>query len=1284
MVQPSARQRKQGQRKDARAYNQQAIGYLRQGKLRKARACIHEALRLQPDFPNAHVNLGNIFFCQEKYDGALHCYEQALHLNPDFAEASNNRGNALAALGRYEEALAACQRALRLKPDTALFYQSLGNIYKCWGKLDDAVACAQQALTLDPQSHEAHNNLGVALVELNRFQEAAGHYREALRLKPDFPEVYRNLGVLFMTQFQWEDALMPLCRAIQLRPRYPEAYCDLAYALGQLGKHPDAARCFREVVRLKPNYAEAHLGLAFNLLLRGHFKQAWPDYEWRLRINGSSPRSFPQPLWDGSPLGGRTILLHAEGGLGDTIQFIRYAKVVKQSGGTVIVECQELLLPFLASCPGIDRLVAAKSELPAFDVHAPLLSLPLILKTSLATVPADIPYLGPDAGRHTKWQRKLDRYPGFKVGIVWQGNPRFLQDRQRSIPLVHFAPLAQIEGVCLLSLQKGPGSEQLGAVAEQFRVIDLGCRLDKKGGAFMDTAAVMKNLDLVITSDTAIAHLAGALGVPVWVALSFAPDWRWLLRREDSPWYPTMRLFRQTKSGDWDGVFARMAEALPKKVAASRGPGPVAIKVAPGELIDKITILEIKRDKIPDDAKLRHVQTELQALQAVRERDIQPSSTITRLTAQLKRVNQRLWQVEDEIRLCEQAKDFGPRFIQLARSVYRLNDLRATLKSRISDTLGSTIIEVKHYPTWRRDSTGKGVPSRLRNGSARHMAERPDEAKAYNQQAATYLRQGKLRKARACIHEALRLKPDFPNAHVNLGNIHFYQRRYAAALDCYDKALHLNPDFAEAANNRGNALAALGRYEEALAACQHALRLKPDTALFYQSLGNIYKCWGKLDEAVACAQQALTLDPQSHEAHNNLGAALVELNRFEEAAVHYREALRLKPDFPEVYYNLGNLSKSQWDWDAALVLLSQAIRLRPKYPEAYYDLGHVLGRLGKHHDAARCFCQALHLKPDFAEAHYAYAFNLLLRGRYPLGWRELEWRWRHPQYSLRPLPQPLWDGSPLAGRTILLHSEWALGDTLQVIRYARVVKQSGGTVIVQCQKSLLPLLASCPGIDRLVAHGSPLPAFDVHAPFMSLPRILKTTLDTVPADIPYLFADAVLQRKWRRTLSRFPGFKIGIVWYGSSANPYRAIPLTQFAPLARVPGVHLISLQKGPGAEQLEAVADQFRVINLGSHLDERSGAFMDTAAIMKNLDLVITCDTSSAHLAGALAVPVWVALGFVADWRWLLEREDSPWYPTMRLDRQIKPGDWDGVFARMAEALSKRMATGTVGAKAK
>ena len=273
-----------------------------------------------------------------------------------------------------------------------------------------------------------------------------------------------------------------------------------------------------------------------------------------------------QPRWDGSPLEGRTILLCYEQGHGDTMQFIRYAEMVKQQGGTVIVECQAPLVRLLAGCAGVDQVIAHGEPRPPFDVHIPLLNLPGVFHTSLETVPAKVPYLAPDPEAVTQWKKKLGRKKGLKIGIAWQGNPDFRKDCFRSIPLTHFGMLAETPGVRLFSLQFGTGREQLAQYVDSWPITDLGDEL----GDFSNTAAIMKNLDLVITSDSAPAHLAGALGLPVWVALTFAPDWRWMAKRADSPWYPTMRLFRQTKHGDWAGVLQEIQAALAELVSPAQ------------------------------------------------------------------------------------------------------------------------------------------------------------------------------------------------------------------------------------------------------------------------------------------------------------------------------------------------------------------------------------------------------------------------------------------------------------------------------------------------------------------------------------------------------------------------------------------------------------------------------------------------------------------------------------------------------------------------------------------
>jgi len=484
---------------------------------------LHAALRLKPDCAEAHNSLGNVFLGQRKLPLAVASYQQAVRLKPDYADAHNNLGNALREQGQLGEAVASLEQALRLRPDFA----------------------------------EAHNNLGIALQGQGKLAEAVIHWEQALRLRPDFAEAHNNLGIVLDRQGKLTEAVLSFHQALRLRPDFAEGHYNLAKTLHEQGKVAEAVASCQQALRLKPDYAEAHYNLGVLWLLLGNYEQGWPEYERRWQIFPSSPR--PQPPWDGSPLDGKTILLHAEQGRGDTLQFIRYAAVVKQRGGTVVAECHPALLGVLAGCAGVDHLLPRGGPLPACDVQAPLLSLPGLCGTTLTTIPAEVPYLVADPSRVKHWRNRLGAISGFKVGICWQGKPGHNNDRRRSVPLAQFAPLAEVPGVRLVSLQHGPGREQWAALAGHWPVVDLPGHAEESSQGWVDTAALVCALDLVITVDTAVAHLAGALGVPVWLALPFSPDWRWLLEREDNPWYPTMRLFRQTRPGHWPDVFERIA-----------------------------------------------------------------------------------------------------------------------------------------------------------------------------------------------------------------------------------------------------------------------------------------------------------------------------------------------------------------------------------------------------------------------------------------------------------------------------------------------------------------------------------------------------------------------------------------------------------------------------------------------------------------------------------------------------------------------------------------------------
>ncbi len=425
-----------------------------------------------------------------------------------------------------------------------------------------------------------------------QYDEAETLYRQILQSDPWHVGANNNLGVILSSRGRHEEAIEHYHRVLACNPHIAATYNCLGNALLRLGRPQEAADSFTQAIRLSPNFAQPHNALGLAYLLMGDYERGWPEYEWRWGIRdfveghietstpwaeyearwlSGLPVPFAEPRWDGSPLAGRTILLFAEQGFGDVIQFIRYAPLVKERGGTVIVHCQAELLSILASCGGIDQLLPRGTPPLPFDVHAPLPSLPGIFGTTVSTIPAKAPYLHADARLVEHWRQQLPPEPAFKVGIVWQGRPHLINAAQRSISLAEFAPLAAVPGVHLISLQKGHGRQQLETLQGRFPIIDFGDRMDEESGPFMDTAAILQNLDLAIVPDTSIAHLAGALGIKVWIALPSTPDWRWLLDRSDSPWYPTARLFRQQRAGDWTSVFAQMATELRQLVGKQSG-----------------------------------------------------------------------------------------------------------------------------------------------------------------------------------------------------------------------------------------------------------------------------------------------------------------------------------------------------------------------------------------------------------------------------------------------------------------------------------------------------------------------------------------------------------------------------------------------------------------------------------------------------------------------------------------------------------------------------------------
>jgi tetratricopeptide (TPR) repeat protein len=517
-----------------------ALRHHQAGRLREAEAGYLRALAAEPDNVDALHFLGVVAYQEGKHARAAELITRALSLNQSNAPAHNNLGNVFRELGRTQDAIACYRRAISLTPGYADAYANLGAVLRACDALDEAVSCYRRLLSFLPGDAAAHFGLGNALHDLGKLDEAVDCYDKALAYKPDFPDVHVNLAAALMSS----------------------------------GRLSDAEEHYRQALRLRPAYAPATFGYALLKLLQGDYAGGLPLFESRFEalsgplyagLRAQLARFAGKPRWQGEAGGGRSLLLWTDQGLGDTLMVLRYIGSVRSRGfGRLAVHCDEALVRIVRALPGIDGVTPLEQEFPPddFDCHSPMMSLPLVFHTTADTVPDDVPYIVvPDAIRQ-EWRRRLAAGTRPKVGVVWAGRKQFSRDSLRSVEFERLSPLLGIPDVDFVSLQKG--KEQARTRGADRGVLDYmdHCR------DLMDTAGLITQLDLVISVDTSVAHLAGALGKPVWLLNRFESEWRWMLEREDSPWYPTMKIFRQTRRGDWDAVIARVVSALAERYGA--------------------------------------------------------------------------------------------------------------------------------------------------------------------------------------------------------------------------------------------------------------------------------------------------------------------------------------------------------------------------------------------------------------------------------------------------------------------------------------------------------------------------------------------------------------------------------------------------------------------------------------------------------------------------------------------------------------------------------------------
>lgn len=928
-------------------------------------------------------------------------------------------------------------------------------------RLTEAEALLAGVLARHPRMAEAHGNLGVALRRQGRLAEAEGHLRQALECRPDYPEALNNLGAVLVDMGRADEAVPALRAALALRPEHAPAWNNLGNALKAVGAHGEARQAYARALAIAPEYAEAHWNLALEDLLQGDFASGWREYEWRL-ARADTRHLYPDwnmPRWDGAAPDGRTILFYAEQGMGDTLQFARFLPRVAERGARVILRCQAPLKGLLEGLPGVAQVLDEDEALPHFDLQCPLLSLPYLLGMKGEDDIPPTPYLAADAGLAAAWGARLPRDGRLRVGLVWAGAPRredfdaWLIDRRRSMRLADFGPLLDIPGVAFYSLQLGEAAAEARDHAGKLADLTGGIR------DFRDTAALLSQLDLLICVDTAVAHLAGALGRPVWLLSRFDGCWRWLLERADSPWYSSLRLFRQRRPGGWGEVVARLAEELAALAAAHVHPLPP--------------------DTDPEQAVRQGVRAALEILHA-------------------------------------------------------------------------------------------------------------------------------------------------------------------------------------------------GRAEAARLLLVRLLGQTPRSTLALHALGLLCLKTGGAREAVAWLERAAAFAPGAPDILAALGDACRQAGLPDAAREHLGAALRLAPAHADAWNNLGALELAQGRAGAAASACANAIHFQPDLPMAHFNLGVAYRELNQTAEAAAAFRRAIEIRPDFAEAHVSLGMILLLTGRLPEGFAEYEWRLRlrPPRHAGAP-----WDGRIVPGATLLVHFEQGFGDAFQFARYLPLVARQGMRVLAQCDRALHGLVGRVEGVAGVFGFDDPLPHFDHHCALLGLPRLFGTTLDRIPAQMPYLDAPPEKSRAWRVRLDSLGAtVKIGLCWQGNvryGADAARSLGLARFGCLADMPGVSWVSLQNRPLLDSERATAERLGLVDYSAWL----GDFTDTAALVGQLDLVIAVDTAVAHLAGALDRPVWTLIRYAPDWRWLLERSDSPWYPRMRLFRQKAPGEWEAVVAELDLTLRAVMA---------
>jgi tetratricopeptide (TPR) repeat protein len=876
-----------------------------------------------------------------------------LRAQPSLPEAEHLLGVIAHQNGRLGEAIDHVQRAVKLAPQVALFHANLGEMFRLAGRPKLAVDEARRAIEIEPKMPAALSNLGVALYELKDYEEAARAQRNAIAANPDFAEAHSNLGNALHALRRFDEAIAAYHCAVELKPNFADAWANLGTTLHHSGSFQDGIYALRRAIALAPHHANAHSGLGILLLMHGDLAEGWDEYEWRLRSTERKGPRFPEIPWQGESLAGKHIYVQAEQGFGDTLQFARYVPALAARAGRVTLRVHQQLVQLLReSLPGI-TVLGDRGDPAPYQCDTVLLSLPRLLKTRLETIPAAVPYLRVPADAAGRWTPRLGKMAGIKAGLVWAGNPEHVNDHRRSVDLKALAPLFAVPGVSFASLQFGPRAADLRhlkkhkieARSQSNKAIE---NLGVEFVDFVDSAGAVNALDLVITVDTSIAHLAGALGKPVWVLLPWVTDWRWLLNREDNPWYPTMRLFRQKKGGDWSEVIARVINELE---AVARG--------------DTARLMPFRAEgehRAAQAAAIMAAEAALAAAPAVAlAQAVPPGQEL--ILAEQKRRQGFLADADD---LTRHAAAAEPTNAEAAHMLGIIAHQSGKLGEAIEHLCRAVAIDPNvalYHANLAEMCRLAGRVDEAAAAGRRALEINPDYPGALSNLGIVLFDQGKFEEALALYDRALKQEPNFVQAHSNRGNALQRLKRFAEAEPAYRRALELQPAFADAWNNLGTCLRELKRPEEAETVYRKALELGPNNPDTLDNLALAAKDLDRLEEAADLLRRAIVIEARSDKFHVHYATVLLDQDKIEEAAAATELALSLNPSNHDAVNLMGRVAFERGQLEASLGHYRRALALKPDLADAYNNMGNVLKELGQLQAAQDAYLEALRLDP---------------------------------------------------------------------------------------------------------------------------------------------------------------------------------------------------------------------------------------------------------------------------------------------------------------------------------